>query len=175
MSLHPRSTAAIAGHPIHPMLVPLPIAFLIATFLCDLVFWRTVDDSWANAAMWLLGAGLVGAALAAMAGFIDFAGDQRVRQLRDAWLHMIGNVTAVVLSLVSFYLRWRYGAAEAVLPWGIWLSAVVVGLLAFNGWKGGELVFRHKVGVADEPEHSPVTGPKPRRPEEHPGTPWRAR
>lgn len=167
MSHHPESTAHINRHPIHPMLVPLPIAFLIATFVCDLVFWRGQNESWAIAAMWLLGAGLITAALAAAAGLIDFAGDRRIRQLRDAWLHMIGNVIAVVLSLVSFYLRWRYGAVEAVLPWGIWLSAIVTGLLAFNGWKGGELVFRHGVGVVDEVQPTPAADATRRRDERH--------
>lgn len=172
--MSPETTAHINRHPIHPMLVPLPIAFLIATFVCDLVFWRNHNDSWAIAAMWLLGTGLVAAALAATAGLIDFAGDRRIRQLRDAWLHMIGNVIAVVLSLVSFYLRWRHGAAEAVLPWGIWLSAIVTGLLAINGWKGGELVFRHGVGVVDVAEPTGVADATHRQDKRHePG--WSAR
>ena len=36
-----RSTAQIAGHPIHPMLVPFPIAFLIGALLSDVAFWDT--------------------------------------------------------------------------------------------------------------------------------------
>lgn len=35
---NPRSTASIAGHPIHPMLIPFPIAFFVATLVCDLAF-----------------------------------------------------------------------------------------------------------------------------------------
>ena len=38
---NPKSTAQIAGHPIHPMLIPFPVAFLVATLVCDLIFWRT--------------------------------------------------------------------------------------------------------------------------------------
>ena len=159
---HPRSTATIAGHPIHPMLVPLPIAFFLAAFLCDLVFWQSRNDSWATGAMWALGAGLVTAALAAVTGFIDFSGDRRVRQLRDAWLHMAGNVVVVVLSLASFGLRWRYGAAAGALPYGIWLSATVTGLLLFTGWKGGELVFRHHVGMVDDRTRAEDEFRKPR-------------
>lgn len=158
MSHHPQTTAKLFGHPIHPMLVPLPIGFLIATFICDLVFWGTLNESWAIAAMWLLGSGLVAAALAATAGLIDFAGDRRIRDHRDAWLHMGGNVIAVMLALASFFLRWSQGAAEAALPWGLWLSLIVTGLLAFTGWKGGELVFRHGVGVLDEADRSAAAG-----------------
>src|SRR5512137_2025334 len=63
---NPRSTAIIAGHPIHPMLIPFPIAFFVGTFVRDLVYWQTGSEAWANATPWLLGAGLVMAALAAV-------------------------------------------------------------------------------------------------------------
>ena len=44
------STANIFGHPIHPMLIPFPIAFFVATFVCDMVFWQTGNHLWATAA-----------------------------------------------------------------------------------------------------------------------------
>ena len=65
---NPKSTASIAGHPIHPMLIPFPIAFFVATFVCDLAYWQTSNAAWATAAIWLLGAGLIMAALAARGG-----------------------------------------------------------------------------------------------------------
>jgi uncharacterized membrane protein len=99
--------------------------------------------------MWLLGAGLVFAALAAVLGLTDFLGDGRVRAIRDAWLHMIGNVIAVLLEAVNLYLRWSQGAEAAIAPSGVILSGVVVLLLLFNGWKGWELVYRWRVGIAD--------------------------
>jgi uncharacterized membrane protein len=148
---NPRSTASILGHPIHPMLIPFPIAFLIGTLLSDLVFWLWRDSFWSNASVYLLGAALVFAALAALAGLTDFAGDRRIRQLGAAWRHMIGNIAAVALSVVNLLLRLR-GGEEAVLPSGLIISAVVVLLLAYTGWQGGELVFRHRVGVTgDQP------------------------
>jgi uncharacterized membrane protein len=148
---NPRSTAQIAGHPIHPMLIPFPVAFLVATLACDLAFWTTGNTSWAVGSLWLLGAALVMAALAALAGLTDFLGERRIRNISDAWLHMIGNVTAVVLSLLNFYLRYSNGAEAGVFPWGIWISLIVVLLLLFNGWKGWELVYKHRVGIADTP------------------------
>jgi uncharacterized membrane protein len=72
---NPRTTAQIAGHPIHPMLIPFPVAFLVATLVSDLIFWRTGNPGWATASLWLLGAALVMAALAAVAGLTDFFGD----------------------------------------------------------------------------------------------------
>jgi uncharacterized membrane protein len=145
---NPKSTAQIADHPIHPMLIPFPIAFFISTFLCDLAFWQTTNPIWVTASIWLLGAGLVMAALAAVMGLIDVFGDVQIRNLSDAWLHAAGNVTAVVIELYNWYSRYQYGAA-AVVPTGLILSLIVVLILLFTGWKGWEMVYRHRVGVSD--------------------------
>jgi uncharacterized membrane protein len=146
---NPRTTAQIAGHPIHPMLIPFPIAFFVSTFLCDLAFWKTGNDLWATASLWLLGAGLIMAALAAVMGLIDVMGDQQIRDLNDAWLHAGGNVLAVAIELYNWYSRYAHGTS-AVLPTGIILSLIVVLILLFTGSKGWEMVYRHRVGVADE-------------------------
>ena len=145
---NPRSTAQIAGHPIHPMLIPFPIAFFVATFVCDIAFGITASPAWVTASAWLLGAGLLMAALAAVVGLIDVFGDERIRDLTDVWMHAGGNVIAVIIEAYNFYLRVTEGA-DAVLPLGIILSAIVVVILLFTGWKGWEMVYRHHVGVAD--------------------------
>jgi uncharacterized membrane protein len=146
---NPRSTAQIAGHPIHPMLIPFPVAFLVATLVCDLIFWRTGNPGWASASLWLLGGALLMAALAALAGLIDFFGDARIRDLSAAWHHMLGNVVAVVLALINWYRRYAGGEA-AVLPSGLLLSLVVVLILLYTGWRGWEMVYKHRVAVSDE-------------------------
>ena len=146
-SRNPQSTVKIAGHPIHPMLIPFPIVFFVTTFVCDLVFWRTGAAIWSTAALWLLGAGLVMAALAALAGLGDFFGEPRIRDLSDAWWHAGGNIVAVLIALYNFYMRYQGGA---VVPTGLVLSLVVVLILLFTGWKGWEMVYRHRVGVADD-------------------------
>src|SRR5688500_5004507 len=138
--VNPRSTAKIADHPIHPMLVPFPIAFFTAVLASDLAFSQTNNPFWATFSFWLLGAGLVMSALAALMGVIDFLGDRRIRALGDAWLHAAANVTAVLISLFSFYLRYSDGPL-AIVPTGLMLSLAVVVLLLFSGWKGGNLVF----------------------------------
>jgi uncharacterized membrane protein len=149
---NPQSTAKIAGHPIHPMLIPFPVAFFVATLLTDLTFWQTGNNFWAEAGFWLLGAGLVMAALAAVAGLTDVLGDQRIRQLNGAWLHAGGNIIAVLIELYNFYIRFEHGGS-AIVPVGLILSLIVVLILLFTGWKGWELVYRYRVGVADDSEH----------------------
>src|SRR5215217_4353594 len=146
---NPESTAAIAGHPLHPMLIPLPVAFLVATFVCDLVYWRTGDPAWSTASLYLLGAALIMAALAAVAGLTDFLGDARIRSLSAAWHHMLGNVVAVLLSLWNWYRRYEAGDA-AVVPTGLLISLIVVLILLYTGWRGWETVYRHRVAVSDE-------------------------
>jgi uncharacterized membrane protein len=145
---NPRSTARIAGHPIHPMLVPFPIAFLAGTLVADIVYLATTDVFWATASFWLLVGALFMAALAAIMGFIDFFGDARIREGGTAWAHMIGNLIVVVLSLINLWMR--LGGPTAPYPFAMWLSLLVVAILLFNGWMGWELVYKHRVGIADD-------------------------
>jgi uncharacterized membrane protein len=147
---NPVSSANLMGHPLHPILITLPIGLFAATFLFDLIFWRTGNEAFATGALWLLGAGIVAAALAAVAGLTDFLGDARIQAIGDAWQHAIGNVILVLLQLFNFYWRYRNGPS-GVVPLGVLLSFIAVLLMLFTGWKGGELVFRHRVAVYDEP------------------------
>ncbi|HET6630584.1 MAG TPA: DUF2231 domain-containing protein [Woeseiaceae bacterium] len=143
---NPKSTAKIADHPIHPMLIPFPIAFLVAALVSDLLFWALGDAFWASASLYLLGAGIVMALVAALAGFTDFFGDPRIRSLSHAWQHMLGNLLAVAIAIANFFIRLG-DPATAILPAGLILSAVVVLILLFTGWRGGDLVYKHRVGI----------------------------
>jgi uncharacterized membrane protein len=145
------STASIMGHPIHPMLVPFPIAFLVGAFVSDLAFWGTADPFWARASMWLVGAGLVMGALAALAGLTDFLTIERVRSLSAAWMHFLGNAAALLLSLWNLLHRLGDPAA-GVVPGGLVLSLVVVAILLVTGWLGGELAYRHRIGMIGDAE-----------------------
>jgi len=140
------STVAIAGHPFHPLLVTFPIAFLTAPIATDLGYWLTQDLFWARASVWLIGAGILTGIIAAITGLMDFLKIDRVRQHNAGWVHMIGNVAAIGLSLINFGLRWG-NQAGAIVPTGLVLSLIVGTLLGVTGWYGAELVYRHKVAV----------------------------
>jgi len=154
MTTNPVSSVNVAGHPLHPMLIPFPIAFLVGALASDLAFWGTGNPFFAQASMWLIGAGIVMGALAAIAGLIDFLGDKRIRDLSDAWQHFLGNGTVIVLALINFGLRYAQGAEAAIKPWGLVYSFLIAGGLLFTGWKGGEMVFRSRVAVYDAPEQT---------------------
>ena len=146
---NPRSIASIAGHPIHPMLVPFPIVFFIATFACDIGYATRGGIGWVMASEWLLGAGLIFAGLAALAGLTDFFGCRRIRRLGGAWRHMGGNLVAVAISAWNFYVRYNAGAASGLNSALTLVSAIVVGIICFTAWKGWEMVYRDRVGIAD--------------------------
>ena len=152
LSPNPRSSATLAGYPIHAMLVPIPMVCFIATLITDIVYWQTAAMLWADMSAWLLVVGLIASVFAATAGLIDFWGDPRIRQLRPAWIHVLGNVLALVLSIFNALIHTR-DAYTSVVPTGLILSALVVLILLVTGWNGLTMVFRHGVGVrqVDQP------------------------
>lgn len=159
---HPRSRAQIAGHPIHPMLVPFPIAFWLAALFCDIAFASNGDPGWPAASTWLIGAGVVFALLAAAFGFVDFLSEPLIRELRHAWEHMLGNLAAALLAIVNLALRLVAGT-EAIVPWGLTLSILVALILVFTGWRGADLVYKHATGVALPVDSHPARGDEPTR------------
>ena len=89
---HPPSTAAVASHPIHATLVPFPIACFTLTLLTDIAYWQSSHLMWKHFSEWLLLAGLVFGALAALAGAVDLLSRREIRRLAPAWPHALGGV-----------------------------------------------------------------------------------
>jgi len=97
----------------------------------------------------MLGAGVVMALLAAVAGFTDFLGEPRIRQLSVAWWHFMGNLLVVLVEAFNWYRRYEI-RPDAVVATGLLLSLAAVLILLVNVWLGWEMVYRKHVGVADE-------------------------
>ena len=91
---YPRSTMRIFRQPIHPMLVPIPIACFVGVLLTDLTYWWSAEMMWANFSAWLVTVGVIFGYLAAIFGLIDFLGSRSIRAQPPAWPHAIGNVVA---------------------------------------------------------------------------------
>jgi len=140
------SSIAILGHPIHPIIVIFPIAFLSAAAGTDLGYWITRGEFWAQASIWLLGVGLLAGIAAAITGMFDFVRIPRTRNRRAGWAHMLLNIAVLVLTIGNFF--WRlFDTTASIVPTGLILSWIVATLLLASGWYGGELMFRHKVGI----------------------------
>ncbi|SDC97116.1 DUF2231 domain-containing protein [Bradyrhizobium brasilense] len=146
-SANPASTARIGSHPIHPMLVPFPIACFVGTLVTDIAYWQTAEMQWANFSAWLLFAGLIMGGLAAIAGLIDLLSNRLIRGLTYAWFHMVGNVVVLLLALFNAFIHSR-DAWTSVVPTGLMLSALTVLVMLCTGWLGWAMVYRHRVGVA---------------------------
>lgn len=139
----------IAGHPVHPMLVSIPIGLWVFSLVCDFAFILTEDPRWAVTAYFTLGGGIVGALLAAVPGLLDLLGMHDPKAQRIGTYHMVLNLAIVAAQAGSFWLRMPDGAGEA-LPLGI--SIVAVAALVVSGWLGGHLV--HVLGVT-QPRNAP--------------------
>jgi len=145
---YPASTVTVAGQPIHSMLVQFPVVCFTLALFTDLAYWRTANLMWQNFSSWLLFAGLVFGALAAIAGIIDFLFRSGVRAYRPAWPHAIGSLIVLGLALLNSFVHAGDGWT-AVVPWGLVLSAATVIVMIVSDWFGRALVFNHGVGVSD--------------------------
>ena len=67
------TTASFKGHPIHAMLVPLPIGLWTFALVADVMVHLRGGQGWRTVAFYCLGGGIVGALLAAIPGLIDLA------------------------------------------------------------------------------------------------------
>ena len=137
--------ASIHKHPIHPMLVPFPIALWIFSLFCDVVYGMGWGASiWKDMAFYTMIGGIGGALLAAIQGLIDYRSLTDTQVKRVAWWHMNINLCTVVLFSLNAWLR-TGGQAGSHLA--IFLSVVGIALLGVSGWLGGELVYVHGVAV----------------------------
>lgn len=148
-SNNPWSTAKICGIPIYAMVVPIPVVCFVATFVTDIAYWKSATMMWADMSAWLLTVGLVASIFAAIAGLIDFLGDRRVRELRPAWIHGLGNGIALGLAIINAFVHSR-DAYTSLVPTGIILSGLVVLILLVTSWSGWSMVYRYGVGVRSE-------------------------
>ena len=146
------SPASIAKHPIHPMLVALPIGLWIFSLVSDVMYLVKWGAVWADVAFYTMAGGLVGALVAAMPGLVDLLSisDPKVKKI-GIW-HMCINLVAVALFAVNLWLRTT--ASPGATP-PIWLSVIGVVMLGISGWLGGEMVYVHAVAV--EPQRGTTT------------------
>jgi uncharacterized membrane protein len=142
-----RPTAQIARHPIHPMLVPVPIVCFVGALITDITYALTAEMMWADFSAWFILVGLIFGVLAAIAGLSDFLGNRLIRQLTPAWPHLLGNLAVLIVAFFNMLIHSR-DAWTSVVPTGLTLSIVTVLILPVTGWLGWAMVYRHGVGVA---------------------------
>ena len=144
-----RTPASVRGHPIHAILVALPIGLFVFSLVSDLLLVAGLGGGdWAVVARCTLAAGIVTALLAAIPGFVDYVSLSGPPRRIATW-HMLLNLTVVGVFTMDFLLRLRTDPYDKV---PVVFSAIGVSLLAVSGWLGGEMVYRHGVGVDERAE-----------------------
>ncbi|KYF83979.1 hypothetical protein BE11_06960 [Sorangium cellulosum] len=130
------------GHPLHPVLVTVPIGAWSCAVVLDFAgigrrkLHRGAD---ATAAI-----GLAGAVAAAVAGLADWSTTLGPAK-RIGFVH--GAMNMAIAGLYGASLASR---AVGLRPLGIALSTAGFGLAGASGWLGGELIYRYGVGVSND-------------------------
>ncbi|MFN3936910.1 MAG: DUF2231 domain-containing protein [Gemmobacter sp.] len=140
------SRIAIAGHPLHAMMVAFPIALAFAAVAVDALWWWTGDPFWPRVALWATGVGFVMGVAAGIAGTVELLIVPGIRIRSASWTHFI--LAVMLLSVLGANWGLRLDDPEgAVLPWGFVMSALGAGMTAVTGWHGGKLVFDYQIGT----------------------------
>ncbi len=149
----------VGNHPVHPMLIPLPIGLWLFSLVADIIYLAGGSPAWATASWYTMAGGIIGAIIAAVPGFLDYLA-MNPSKLKDIALrHMLLNVGALVLYIINFFVR------GGVVTTGTFILSIIgiVGIVV-SGWLGGHMVYVHGMAV-DETEvchHSEVTRELPR-------------
>jgi uncharacterized membrane protein len=154
---HERTTmktpASIGGHPLHPMLIALPVGLWIFSLVADLIGVATGNNVWNLVAFYTMAGGIVGGLLAAIPGVIDFLSLRQEKVRRIALWHMAINVAVLTIFAINLALRVNDMASPPMFAIG--LSVIAIALLMVSGWLGAEMVHVHGVGVVDARVDSP--------------------
>ena len=149
------SRFAVAGHPIHPALVPVPIGLVAWTIVADLVFLASGEPTWYDVAFFSGLGALVTGLLASVFGVGDYlAIASRTDARATATAHLLLNAAVLAMFGLGAVLMLDRGAINDFAPVAAMHLLAGVGL-AVSGWLGGELLFRHHVAlIGDESAHA---------------------
>ncbi|MGZ5190337.1 MAG: DUF2231 domain-containing protein [Flavisolibacter sp.] len=141
-----RSKIHLKGHPLHPILVSLPIAFFIGTLVFDALGYFRTNDYYYIVAYYLEIAGIVTAVLAAVPGIVDYASvvPPNSSAKKRATKHGILNVLLLLIFCYAWFYRRNNGFDPVIV---LVVETIGVILLSISGWLGGTLVHRNQIGI----------------------------
>jgi len=145
------------GHPLHPLLVHAPIGLFLISLSFDIAWLSGAGEVFARGAFYLLILGVLGALVAAVPGLADYTAirvDHPAR--RTASRHMLLNLAAVAVFILSVLVRWGDLGGRGVNIFAFICSAAGVGLILYSGYLGGTLVYDNGIGVGRHRRRTPL-------------------
>ncbi|MDB5097922.1 MAG: hypothetical protein JWM80_2343 [Cyanobacteria bacterium RYN_339] len=143
-----KSKAEYRGHPIHPMLIGVPIGLWLASLVADVAYMFTYEAFYFSAAQWTMGFGVLGALAAAIPGLMDYFGpvQRSAEARRTAFAHGGINLAVTMIYAVNWFFHANGANYGAPLALAVALNVLGFGMVAVSGWLGGELVYRLGLG-----------------------------
>lgn len=143
------SKGKLLGHPIHVMLVHFPLALFPVSLIFDVIAYLNSDPSLAIVSFYALGCGVIGAYLAVLFGMIDLI---HLPNEKSVWKKVIihASINGIIVfsyTLLSIIRLKEYPEIEISSLAEISINGVLNILLIIAAHYGGDLIFRHKVGV----------------------------
>ncbi len=141
-------------HPLHPLLVHIPVGLWILSLVFDIASFNARDGNiFVQASYYTMLVGVIGALLAALAGFADFLdipGGTRAKTI--GWTHMLLNLIIVLLYVLNLWIRYGQLGLDVVAGLPFALSLIAIIMLVVSGYLGGVLIYQHGVGVYSKHE-----------------------
>lgn len=145
-----KSSVVVAKHPLHPMLIPIPIGAFLFALIGDLAYLGTANTFWYSFATWSIAIGVISGLLAAVPGLIDYLTVVPGEARRTATTHMIVNVSIVAVFAINWAIRVFSTATTGTNHWlTLGLTLIADAALLYSGWLGGHLVYHHRLGVEE--------------------------
>lgn len=153
-----RTPTSLKGHPLHPILVAIPIGLWVFSLVADIIYlahWG--GPHWQSVAYFNLAGGIIGALIAAVPGVIDFLSIRDPEVSRTGVIHMCLTLLTVIIFVVDFWMR-RSGR----YPYSTTFIVSIIGIvtLLLGGWVGAKLVHVFGLTVEGQPQ-TPPSGPTP--------------
>src|SRR5256885_15975402 len=136
-----KTRAEFLGHPIHQMVIVLPLGLLATVATFDVIGVANRNRSLLRTSHYMLGSGLLTAVGAAVPGTMDFFSiPSNTRAKKIGLLHGIGNLVVAGLFAASWAARRRRPARPTRAAVALSVSGAALALV--TEWLGGELVGR---------------------------------
>lgn len=151
-------------HPLHPILVHLPVGLWTASLISDIAFLASGNSNFAVVSYYTILFGIVGAVLAVITGVAEYVAiPNDTKAKRIAATHMTLNIFVTLLYGVNFLARRSLeGGVPSLVTGGEFiLSIFSVIVLGISGFLGGLLVYNYGIGFKPQLRDRHETGARP--------------